>query len=93
MLLRECRGLHGDLEALAEWEAQLGDVLATKGWSQQVKQLSARTEELQLAVKTRLQSLQDAVKVKEWSPPPPRWQDCDSTLDSTLHHMLHHVNR
>ncbi|XP_019750512.1 nesprin-1 isoform X11 [Hippocampus comes] len=62
VLLRECRGLHGDLEALAEWEAQLGDVLATKGWSQQVKQLSARTEELQLAVKTRLQNLQDAVK-------------------------------
>uniref|UniRef100_A0A3Q3E091 Uncharacterized protein n=1 Tax=Hippocampus comes TaxID=109280 RepID=A0A3Q3E091_HIPCM len=31
-------------------------------WSQQVKQLSARTEELQLAVKTRLQNLQDAVK-------------------------------
>ncbi|XP_057678025.1 nesprin-1 isoform X5 [Corythoichthys intestinalis] len=61
-LLRECRGLHGDLEALAEWEAQLGDVLATKGWSQQVKHLSRQTEELQLAAKTRLQSLQDAVK-------------------------------
>ncbi|XP_077366762.1 nesprin-1 isoform X9 [Festucalex cinctus] len=62
VLLRECRGLHGDLEALAEWEAQLGDVLATKGWSQQVKHISRRTEELQLAVKTQLQSLQDAIK-------------------------------
>ncbi|XP_061559702.1 nesprin-1 isoform X16 [Phycodurus eques] len=61
-LLRECRGLHGDLEALAEREAQLGDVLTTKGWSQQVKHLSRRTEELQVAVKTRLQNLQDAVK-------------------------------
>ncbi|XP_061127011.1 nesprin-1-like isoform X2 [Syngnathus typhle] len=62
LLLRECRGLHGDLEALAEWEVQLGDLLATKGWSHQVKHLSRRTEELQLVVKTRLQSLQDAVK-------------------------------
>ncbi|XP_061667964.1 nesprin-1 isoform X8 [Syngnathoides biaculeatus] len=61
-LLRECRGLHGDLEALAEREAQLGDVLTTKGWSQQVKHLSRRTEELRLAVKTRLETLQDAMK-------------------------------
>ncbi|XP_061756512.1 nesprin-1-like isoform X2 [Nerophis ophidion] len=61
-LLRECRGLHGDLEAMAERETQLGEVLMTKGWSQQVKHLGRRTEELHLSAKTRLQSLQDAAK-------------------------------
>ncbi|XP_074471039.1 nesprin-1-like isoform X4 [Sebastes fasciatus] len=61
-LLRECRGLHGDLEAMGEREAQLGEVLQTEGWIQQVKHLSRRTEELQQIAKTRLQSLQDAAK-------------------------------
>ncbi|XP_033998692.1 nesprin-1 isoform X2 [Trematomus bernacchii] len=61
-LLRECRGLHGDLEAMGERERQLGEVLQTEGWIQQVKQLSRRTEELQQHAKTRLQSLQDAAK-------------------------------
>ncbi|XP_028253699.1 nesprin-1 [Parambassis ranga] len=61
-LLRECRGLHGDLEAMGEREGQLADVLQTEGWSQQVKHLSRRTEELQQTAKTRLQSLQDAAK-------------------------------
>ncbi|XP_056150129.1 nesprin-1-like [Lampris incognitus] len=61
-LLRECRGLHGDLEAMGEREMQLAEVLQTKGWSQQVKHLSRRTEELQQSAKTRLQSLQDAAK-------------------------------
>lgn len=62
-MLRECRGLHGDLEAMGEREAQLGEVLQTEGWSQQVKHLSRRTEELQQSAKTRLQGLQDAAKV------------------------------
>uniref|UniRef100_A0A3Q2DL23 Uncharacterized protein n=1 Tax=Cyprinodon variegatus TaxID=28743 RepID=A0A3Q2DL23_CYPVA len=61
-LLRECRGLHGDLEAMGEREGQLADVLQTEGWSQQVKHLSRRTEELQQSAKTRFQSLQDASK-------------------------------
>uniref|UniRef100_A0A8C7FMX2 Spectrin repeat containing nuclear envelope protein 1 n=1 Tax=Oncorhynchus kisutch TaxID=8019 RepID=A0A8C7FMX2_ONCKI len=61
-VLRECRGLHGDLEAMGEREGQLGEVLQTEGWSQQVKQLSRCTEELQQSAKTRLQSLQDAAK-------------------------------
>uniref|UniRef100_A0A3P8TBY5 Spectrin repeat containing nuclear envelope protein 1 n=1 Tax=Amphiprion percula TaxID=161767 RepID=A0A3P8TBY5_AMPPE len=61
-LLRECRGLHGDLEAMREREGQLADVLRTEGWSQQVKHLSRCTEELQQTAKTRLQSLQDAAK-------------------------------
>uniref|UniRef100_A0A3Q3FN38 Spectrin repeat containing, nuclear envelope 1a n=1 Tax=Labrus bergylta TaxID=56723 RepID=A0A3Q3FN38_9LABR len=61
-LLRECRGLHGDLEAMGEREGQLGEVLQTEGWIQQVKHLSRRTEELQQTAKTRLQSLQDAAK-------------------------------
>ncbi|XP_049914520.1 nesprin-1 [Epinephelus moara] len=61
-LLRECRGLHGDLEAMGEREGQLGEVLQTEGWIQQVKHLSRRTEELQQIAKTRLQSLQDAAK-------------------------------
>ncbi|TNN68506.1 Nesprin-1 [Liparis tanakae] len=61
-LLRECRGLHGDLEAMGEREGQLGEVLQTEGWSQQVKHLSRHTEELQQTAKTRLQSLQDAAK-------------------------------
>ncbi|KAG7239212.1 hypothetical protein INR49_029965 [Caranx melampygus] len=61
-LLRECRGLHGDLEAMGEREGQLGEVLQLEGWSQQVKHLSRQTEELQQTAKTRLQSLQDAAK-------------------------------
>ncbi|XP_071335456.1 nesprin-1 isoform X2 [Trachinotus anak] len=61
-LLRECRGLHGDLEAMGEREGQLGEVLQTEGWSQQVEHLSRCTEELQQTAKTRLQSLQDAAK-------------------------------
>ncbi|XP_047184446.1 nesprin-1 isoform X2 [Scophthalmus maximus] len=61
-LLRECRGLHGDLEAMREREGHLGEVLHMAGWSQQVKHLSRHTEELQQAAKTRLQSLQDAAK-------------------------------
>uniref|UniRef100_A0A3Q3AL68 SYNE1 n=1 Tax=Kryptolebias marmoratus TaxID=37003 RepID=A0A3Q3AL68_KRYMA len=61
-LLRECRGLHGDLEAMGEREGQLADVLQTEGWSQQVKHLSRRTEELQQSAKSRLQNLQDAAK-------------------------------
>ncbi|XP_028460256.1 nesprin-1 isoform X2 [Perca flavescens] len=61
-LLRECRGLHGDLEAMGEREGQLGEVLQTEGWIQQVKHLSRRTEELQQTAKTRLQGLQDAAK-------------------------------
>uniref|UniRef100_A0A3P9H8X3 Uncharacterized protein n=1 Tax=Oryzias latipes TaxID=8090 RepID=A0A3P9H8X3_ORYLA len=61
-LLRECRGLHGDLEVMGEREGQLADVLKTEGWSQQVKHLSRCTEELQQSAKTRLQSLQDAAK-------------------------------
>ncbi|XP_042156778.1 nesprin-1 isoform X2 [Oncorhynchus tshawytscha] len=61
-VLRECRGLHGDLEAMGEREGQLAEVLQTEGWSQQVKQLSRCTEELQQSAKTRLQSLQDAAK-------------------------------
>lgn len=64
-LLRECRGVHGDLEAMGEREAQLGKVLQTEGWNVQVKHLSRRTEELQQAAKTRLQSLQDAAKVND----------------------------
>ncbi|MED6283585.1 hypothetical protein CHARACLAT_010424, partial [Characodon lateralis] len=61
-LLRECRGLHGDLEAMGEREGQLAGVLQMEGWSQQVKHLSRRTEELQQSTKTRFQSLQDAAK-------------------------------
>ncbi|CAJ1078482.1 nesprin-1 [Xyrichtys novacula] len=61
-LLREYRGLHGDLEAMGEREGQLGEVLKVEGWTQQVKHLSRRTEELQQNAKTRLQSLQDAAK-------------------------------
>lgn len=64
-LLRECRGLHGDLEAMGEREGQLGEVLQTERWIQQVKNLSRRTEELQQTAKTRLQSLQDAAKVND----------------------------
>uniref|UniRef100_A0A8C6WV75 SYNE1 n=1 Tax=Neogobius melanostomus TaxID=47308 RepID=A0A8C6WV75_9GOBI len=61
-LLRECRGLHGDLEAMLEREGQLGEVLQTDRWRQQVAHLSRRTEELQQTARTRLQSLQDAAK-------------------------------
>lgn len=62
-MLRECRGLHGDLEAMGEREEQLGEVLQTENWDQQVKHLSRCTEELQQTAKTRLQSLQAAAKV------------------------------
>ncbi|KAJ0026825.1 hypothetical protein NQD34_017825 [Periophthalmus magnuspinnatus] len=61
-LLRECRGLHGDLEAMLEREGQLGEVLQTDRWGQQVRNLSRRTEELQQMARTRLLSLQDAAK-------------------------------
>ncbi|TWW68818.1 Nesprin-1 Enaptin KASH domain-containing protein 1 [Takifugu flavidus] len=61
-LLRECRGLHGDLEAMGEREEQLGEALQTESWEQQVKYLSRCTEELQQTARTRLQSLQDAAK-------------------------------
>uniref|UniRef100_A0A3B4FY65 Uncharacterized protein n=1 Tax=Pundamilia nyererei TaxID=303518 RepID=A0A3B4FY65_9CICH len=47
---------------MGEREVQLADVLQTEGWSQRVKHLSRRTEELQQTAKTRLQSLQDAAK-------------------------------
>lgn len=49
---------------MGEREGQLGEVLQTEMWIQQVKYLSRGTEELQQTAKTRLQSLQDAVKVK-----------------------------
>ncbi|XP_053736179.1 nesprin-1 isoform X10 [Synchiropus splendidus] len=61
-LLRECRGLHGDLEAMGEREVQLGELLRMECWSQQVKQLGRRTEELHQTAKTHLQNLQDAAK-------------------------------
>ncbi|CAL9692474.1 unnamed protein product [Knipowitschia caucasica] len=61
-LLRECRGLHGDLEAMLEREGHLGEVLQTHRWMQQVRYLSRQTEELQQTARTRLQSLQDAAK-------------------------------
>lgn len=48
---------------MGEREGQLGEVLKTEGWVQQVKVLGRCTEELQQAAKTRLQSLQDAAKV------------------------------
>lgn len=64
-MLRECRGLHGDLDAMGEREVQLGEVLQTEGWSQQVKHLGRCTEEMQQSAKTRLQSLQDAAKVND----------------------------
>lgn len=50
---------------MGEREVQLADVLQTEGWSQRVKHLSRRTEELQQTAKTRLQSLQDAAKVND----------------------------
>lgn len=53
------------MEAMGEREVQLADVLQTEGWSQRVKHLSRRTEELQQTAKTRLQSLQDAAKVHD----------------------------
>jgi hypothetical protein len=52
---------------MGEREGQLGEVLQTEGWSQQVKQLSRCTEELEQSAKTRLQSLQDAAKVTNTS--------------------------
>ena len=70
-MLRECRGLHGDLEAMGEREGQLGEVLQTAGWSQQVSHLSRRTQELQQRARTRLQSLQDAAKVTHLVTQPP----------------------
>ncbi|XP_068610253.1 nesprin-1 [Brachionichthys hirsutus] len=59
-LLREYRGLYGNLEAMGEWEGQLGKVIRTEGWIQRVQYLSRRTEELQQSAETRVQSLQDA---------------------------------
>lgn len=50
---------------MGEREGQLGEVLQTECWVQQVKHLSRCTEELQQTAKTRLQSLQDATKVNE----------------------------
>lgn len=50
---------------MGEREGQLGEVLRTEGWVQQVKYLGRCTEELQQTARTRLQSLQDATKVSE----------------------------
>lgn len=49
---------------MAEKVELLSDVLQVESMSQQVCELSRHTEELQQSIKTRLQSLEDANKVK-----------------------------
>lgn len=66
-VLRESRELHGDLESMAEKVELLSEVLQVESMSQQVCELGRSTEELQQNIKTRLQSLEDADKVKEES--------------------------
>lgn len=63
-VLRESRELHGDLESMAEKVELLSEVLQVQALSQQVCELSRHTDELQQSIRTQLQSLQDANKVR-----------------------------
>lgn len=63
-VLRESRELHGDLESMAEKVELLSEVLQVQALSQQVCELSRRADELQQSIRTQLQSLQDANKVR-----------------------------
>ncbi|MCJ8736789.1 hypothetical protein PDJAM_G00016450 [Pangasius djambal] len=59
-VLHESRELHGDLEAMQEKVELLSECLQVEAMGQQVAELSRHTEELEQAIKSRLQSLQEA---------------------------------
>lgn len=62
-MLHESRELHGDLEAMQEKVELLSECLQVEAMGQQVAELSRHTEELEQAIKSRLQSLQEAATV------------------------------
>lgn len=62
-VLHESRELHGDLESMQEKVELLSECLQVEGMGQQVAELSRHTEELEQAIKSRLQSLQEAATV------------------------------
>uniref|UniRef100_A0A4W4DR26 Spectrin repeat containing, nuclear envelope 1b n=1 Tax=Electrophorus electricus TaxID=8005 RepID=A0A4W4DR26_ELEEL len=64
-VLHESRELHGDLEAMQEKVELLSESLQVEAMGQQVAELSRHTEELEQAIRFRLQSLQDAAKDME----------------------------
>uniref|UniRef100_A0A673K6N1 Uncharacterized protein n=1 Tax=Sinocyclocheilus rhinocerous TaxID=307959 RepID=A0A673K6N1_9TELE len=64
-VLRESRELHGDLEAMHEKVEILSETLQVEAMGQQVSELSRHTEELELSIRSRLHSLQDAEKDME----------------------------
>ncbi|KPP77537.1 nesprin-1-like, partial [Scleropages formosus] len=65
LVLQESRDVHVDLDAMTERASLLSEVLQADVMSQQVSKLSRHTEELQQNMRTRLQSLQDALKDME----------------------------
>lgn len=62
-VLHESKELHGDLEAMQEKVELLSECLQVEAMGQQVAELSRHTEELEQAIKSRLQSLQEAAMV------------------------------
>ncbi|XP_029942908.1 nesprin-1-like, partial [Salarias fasciatus] len=64
-VLRESRDVPGDLESMAQKVELLSDVLQVEPLSQQLAELSRRSEELRDGLGTRLQGLQDAHKTME----------------------------
>ncbi|KAG5277589.1 hypothetical protein AALO_G00119350 [Alosa alosa] len=63
-LVRKWPELQQELEMMDQRVSQLSDVLHTHTMSQQVAALSAHTQQLQDALRNRLDTLQDAAKVK-----------------------------
>ncbi|TSO25166.1 Nesprin-1 [Bagarius yarrelli] len=64
-VLHESKELHGDLEAMQEKVELLSECLQVEAMGQQVAELSRSTEELEQAIKSRLENLQEAAKDME----------------------------
>jgi len=70
---------------MAEKVELLSEVLQVESMSQQVCELSRHTEELQQSIKTRLQSLEDADKVRREKETYHLLLVCDVYKDLSLH--------
>lgn len=63
-MLEESEEIHSNLEAMIKKLQCLASVYSTEKMSQQVVDLGRESDELRQMIKSRLQSLQDAAKVK-----------------------------
>lgn len=64
-MLEESEEIHSDLDAMTDRLQHLASVYRTEKMSQQVAELGREAEELRQLIKTRLQNLQDAAKVRK----------------------------